>query len=183
MNSKLLSVAILLLTFGSPAFAQLKAVELIKNESSMTYRIVHPLHKVEATSKEVVYNVQIDTSKREVKSVTAQVDVTSFDSGNSSRDSHAMEVIDALTYPYASFTGSTISQQGDSLKIAGKITFHGVTKDIVIPALAKWELNKLDVTGDFDLSLEAFHIERPSLLLIPVEDKLSFSFKAAFRLD
>ena len=183
MNSKLLSVAILLLMFGSPAFAQLKAAELIKNESSMTYRIVHPLHKVEATSKEVVYNVQIDTSKREVKSVTAQVDVTSFDSGNSSRDSHAMEVIDALTYPYASFAGSTISQQGDSLKIAGKITFHGVTKDIVIPALAKWEPNKLDVTGDFDLSLEAFHIERPSLLLIPVEDKLSFSFKAAFRLD
>ena len=183
MNPKLLSVAFLLLVSGSPTVAQTKAVELIKDESSMTYRLVHPLHKIEATSKAVVYNVQIDPVKKEVKTVTAQVDVTSFDSGNSSRDSHAMEVIDALTYPDASFTGTTISQQGDSLKISGKLTFHGVTKDVVVPAMAKWEQNKLDVTGDFDLSLEAFHIERPSLLLIPVEDKLSFSFKAAFKLD
>lgn len=183
MNSKFFQVACLLFAFGSATVAQVKAVEPIKDESSMTYRLVHPLHKIEATSKEVVYKVQIDPATKEVKTVTAQVDVTSFDSGNSSRDSHAMEVIDALTYPYASFTGTSIAQQGDSLKISGKITFHGVTRDVVVPAMAKWEQNKLDVTGDFDLSLEAFHIERPSLLLIPVEDKLSFSFKAAFKLD
>ena len=28
---------------------------MIRDESSVTYRIVHPLHKIEATSKDVVY--------------------------------------------------------------------------------------------------------------------------------
>ena len=183
MAGRLVFFALFVVTFGSSASAQPKAADLIRNESIMTYRLVHPLHKIEATSKDVDYKVQIDPVTKVIKSVTAQVDVTTFDSGNSSRDSHAMEVIDAISYPYASFDGNSISQNGDSLKIAGRITFHGVTRDVVIPAMARWEQNRLEVSGDFDLSLEAYHIERPSLLLIPVEDKLSFSFKAAFRLE
>jgi hypothetical protein len=34
--------------------------------------------------------------------------------------------------------------------------------------------------GDFDVSLDAFKIERPSLLMIPVEDAMHFSILAAF---
>ncbi len=183
MNTKSLAVGVLTLAIGLPALGQVRALPLVKDESSMTYHLVHPLHKVEATSKDVVYDVQADPSMKLIKSVTAQVDVTTFDSGNSSRDSHAMEVIDALTYPSASFAGTSITQEGDSLKIGGKVTFHGVTRDVVIPARAIWDQNKLNVSGGFDLSLEAFHIEKPSLLLIPVEDKLSFSFTAVFRLN
>jgi hypothetical protein len=39
------------------------------------------------------------------------------------------------------------------------------------------------VDGSFELSLAAFKIDRPSLLMIPVEDTLSFSFAAVFGLE
>jgi polyisoprenoid-binding protein YceI len=171
-----------LLAIGS-APGQSRGIEPIKGESSMTYRLVHPLHKIESTSKEVVYRLQGDPTTRGVTSVSASVDVTTFDSGNSSRDSHAMEVIDAISYPEATFASTSIASHGDSLNVTGKLTFHGVTKDVTVRAKAVWGEKKLVVDGSFDISLTAFSIERPALLLIPVEDDLRFSFSAGFRLE
>jgi polyisoprenoid-binding protein YceI len=174
-----LIVCLLFLT-GTVAASQPRWVDVIKNESSMTYHLVHPLHKIEATSKEVVYRVCIDPVKKEITSVAAQVDVTTFDSGNSNRDSHAMEVIDAISYPDVVFSSTSITSHGDSLSVTGRLTFHGVTNDVVIPLAARWLSSKLQIQGVFALSLTAFKIERPSLLLIPVEDALTFEFASAF---
>ena len=166
-----------------PAPAQVKHLKQSKGESSMTYRMVHPLHKIEATSKEVVYDVEADPGTKQFKTVSGWVDVTTFDSGNSNRDSHAMEVIDAITYPDAKFEGTGFTQKGDSLFITGKVTFHGITREMTAGAVTHWSEGKLEVDGSFDLSLAAFKIDRPSLLMIPVEDTLSFSFAAIFGLE
>jgi polyisoprenoid-binding protein YceI len=172
---------VLLLLCLSTGMAQVKTLDAVRNESSVTYRLVHPLHKVEATSKDVHYKLDLDLEKKEIKAVTAVVDVTTFDSGNSNRDSHAMEVIDAISYPEASFASTGVTQSGDSLAVAGKLTFHGVTKDVVVKSSVKWSGNSLFVQGEFAVSLNAFNVERPSLLMIPVQDALTFSLVAAFR--
>jgi len=182
MITKLHVVALSLLTSSVIAGAQTKQVELLKDESSITYRLVHPLHEIEATSKDATYQLEIDPIKKEIVSVSATVDVTTFDSGNSNRDSHAMEVIDAISYPEVSFVSSSITQSGDSLRVTGKLTFHGVTRDIVALAASKWSPDKIEVRGSFVLSLTDFKIERPSLLMIPVEDALQFTFAAAWKL-
>lgn len=166
-----------------PVPAQVKHLQQRKEESSMTYRMVHPLHKIEATSKEVVYELEADPGTKQFKRVSGWVDVTTFDSGNSNRDSHAMEVIDAITYPDAKFEGTGFTQKGDSLIITGKVTFHGVTREMSAGAVSHWSEGKLEVDGSFELSLAAFKIDRPSLLMIPVEDTLSFSFAAVFGLE
>ncbi len=173
-------MATCLLTPLAQVAAQTKA-ELIKDESKLTYNVSHPLHEVEATSKDVMSTIELDPANRSVRSVTVSVDVTTFDSGNSNRDSHAMEVIDALTYPEVRFVSTSVAQNGDSVKVLGNLTFHGVTKEITIPAALKWSANRLDVHGDFVVSLTAFKIERPSLLMIPVSDDIRFTIVAAYR--
>ena len=107
--------------------------------------MVHPMHKFDATSKEVVYTASLDPGAKDLKTVSAVVDVTSFDSGNSNRDSHAMEVIDAMTFPETTFASTSIVQQDNSLKIIGKLTFHGVTQDITAIAVPEWGSDKLVV--------------------------------------
>lgn len=164
----------------APIAAQTKA-DLIKAESKLTYNLSHPFHEVEATTKDVMSTLELDPANRSIKSITVSVDVTTFDSGNSNRDSHAMEVIDALSYPEARFVSTSVAQSGDSVKVLGNLTFHGVTKEITIPAALKWSANRLDVHGDFVVSLTAFKIERPSLLMIPVSDELRFTIVAAYR--
>jgi polyisoprenoid-binding protein YceI len=180
MRAKLLWVSVISLILVSEAEAEIKQGQLIKADSWVSYRLVHPLHTIDATSKDAVYQIELDPAKEEIKSVATQVDVMTFDSGNSNRDSHAMEVIDALTFPYASFSSTSIAHRGDSLTVSGKLTFHGITKDIVATAVSKWSPNRLEVRGSFDVSLTAFDIDRPSLLMIPVEDTLRFSFASAF---
>ena len=176
------SIVVLVFTLlaSSLTTAQPRVAETLAGESWIAYRIVHPLHVIDAKSTSAQYSVELDPTTKEIKSVTAQVDVTTFDSGNSNRDSHAMEVVDALTYPDVLFTSTSIIQRGDSVWATGKLTFHGVTNEITMAGASKWQQNKLEVSGAFDLSLTAFKVERPSLLMIPVEDKLGFTLAAAF---
>ncbi|HET7152314.1 MAG TPA: YceI family protein [Candidatus Kapabacteria bacterium] len=180
---RILLSALVLTLFIVTAPAQQNFKTVTSSQASMTYHLVHPLHKIEATSNNVQYKVEMDPTSHAIKSVSGTVDVTTFSSGNSNRDSHAMEVIDALDYPDASFTSDSVvakGSSGDSLWVKGKMTFHGVTKDVLIPVGTKWSQNRLDVNGSFDVTLTEFNIERPSLLMIPVEDNLSFDFSAAF---
>lgn len=183
MRTKAFAMPAMMLLLSLASYAQPKKAELAKKDSWITYRLTHPLHEIEATSKDVVYHLDVDVSKREILNVSADVDVMTFNSGNSNRDSHAMEVIDAIEYPEVTFAGSSITQVGDSLKIAGKLTFHGVTQDIVMMAMPRWTSDTLEVSGQFKLSLTAFKVERPSLLMIPVQDALRFTFAAVFVLQ
>lgn len=162
------------------AFSQTMTVVAVKDQSSASYKLVHPLHEIDATSKDVEYTAVIDPAKKEIDTVSATVDVMTFDSGNSNRDSHAMEVVDALTYPDVSFIGTKFVPAGDSLAVTGKLTFHGVTNDITAWVTPTWNANSLSVSGWFDISMTAFKIDRPSLLMIPVKDTLHFTLKAQF---
>ncbi len=180
-NLILISLSLIILSVVSIS-AQPKKYEASEQESYITYRLTHPFHEVEATSRKVVCLIYADAQKKEIKNVLVQVPVTSFDSGNSNRDSHAMEVVDAISIPYAKFVSTNIMENGDSLKISGKLTFHGVTKDITINAATDWSTNKLIVDGVFNISLTQFKVERPSLLLIPVNDDLKFTLKEIFYL-
>ena len=176
MDIKNCFLLLALLLLVSVSKAQTKKIQADKKESSITYQLTHPLHEIEATSKDLGCWVDLDPAKKEISHVYVQIDVITFNSGNSNRDSHAMEVIDAISYPKVKFTSTSIVQNGDNLKVTGKLTFHGVTKEITFNAKTKWEVNKLTVTGNFVISLTEFKIERPSLLLIPVNDELRFSF-------
>ena len=55
------------LVLALTAEAQTKQADLIKEESWVSYRLVHPLHTIEATSKDVVYQIELDRRNRKSK--------------------------------------------------------------------------------------------------------------------
>ena len=180
MKTKSFVFLLLLFIPGSILFAQIKRLEAVKQESFITYKITHPLHEIESTSKMALCLVDADLKTKEIKKVLVQVAVTSFNSGNSNRDSHAMEVVEALLYPDARFISTSVTQKGDSVLAWGNLTFHGITKPVYMTAVDQWSGNKLIVTGGFTISLTAFKVKRPSLFMIPVSDALVFTFKQVF---
>ena len=182
MKTAYVPAFLLILVFIGGA-AQPKTLTFMKEQSSIEYRLVHPLHKIEATSKDVDCRLDADVATKSIKKVIVVVDVTTFNSGNSNRDSHAMEVIDAISYPEARFVSTSIAQEGDSVTVHGDLSFHGVTHEVILKGVTQWSANDLLVQGSLETSLALFNIERPSLLMIPVGDELSFSFVAAFHWD
>ena len=177
-----LSVLVAGLLVAGAVKAEVKKVQAEKSGTIITYHLVHPLHKIDAVSKDVDCTAELDPGARSFSSVTVSVDVTTFDSNNSNRDSHAMEVIDALEYPESTFTSKQIVQRGDSLFATGALTFHGVTHDVTIAAKPEWSASQVVVNGGFDILLSDYKVERPSLLMIPVENTLRFTLTALFKL-
>jgi len=180
-NSGFLRLFPVLILFAPTLFAGApEHLTAVKGDSYLKYLLIHPLHHVEGVSKDLMCTMDYDDATRTVRSASFEAEVSSFDSGNSSRDSHAMEVLDALTFPVVSFTRSAISGSGGNLQVQGNLTFHGQTRPIAFPATVTANGGKLDVEGKADVSLTAYGIERPSLLLVPVEDTLHISFDMVF---
>jgi len=113
---------------------------------------------------------------------TASADVTTFDSGNSNRDSHAMEQINAIEYPTVDFKSDSVSDQGQSVLVMGKLTFHGTIHDLTVTGTKTVTDDKVTVAGAFNISMTYYNITRPALLGLTAEDMLRFTYNAAFKL-
>ena len=164
------------------ANAQVTRLRANQDESFIKYKLTHPLHEVEAISKKGICIVNMDTTTQKIKQTLVEVGVTTFDSGNSNRDSHAMEVINAIKYPSAKFLSSDIVYKGDTLIVSGAMTFHGITKNIIFDATQKINGTRMEIDGSFKLSLTAYKVDRPTLLMMPVNDDLTFTVKEIFDL-
>lgn len=151
-----------------------------QKETIITYKLVHPAHTTVAESKQLQIKIEYDKDKKDILKALAQVRVTSFNSGNSNRDSHAMELIEADKYPFSRFRSTKIVNNDNSLTIYGDLTFHNVTRNITINATKSLSGNKLTIKGNFAVSLDQHNIERPKLLFVPTEEWLKFEFSTVF---
>lgn len=152
-----------------------KAYQAIKGESTLSYHMVHPMHKITGVSRDFLCTVDLsaDTVSSRIK-VSALI--SSFDSKNSSRDSHAMEMVQARKYPTVEFASESVKAEGDGYLVAGKLTFHGRTKPVSFHVTPHFQGQKVEITGGFAVKLSDFDVERPSLLFVKTEDKLTIDF-------
>jgi polyisoprenoid-binding protein YceI len=111
--------------------------------------------------------------------------VLSFNSDNGTRDAQMAEALEYRVYPNVSFVSTKIASERyvrdnhharSVWTIDGRLTFHGVTKNVCVPVSVILDGKKLVATGVFELKLTDFDIELPSLLLLPVENWIKVTF-------
>ena len=137
-------------------------------QSSLRYVVVHKLHKVDATSKEVEGRAVVKPDGSAITEVRAQV--ASFKSGDGNRDEHMLETMNVGSYPYVTFKGLAKSI-GDTTTMQGQVDFHGVKKPYSVPLkVAAQPDGTLHVTGSFNISLDGHNVDRPSLLFVKIDD-------------
>ncbi len=100
----------------------------------------------EAQGKFKEFLVDITGSKDDFSDVKvkATISVSSIDTDNSERDGHlkSADFFDAAKYPNIVFESMAFTKtSGNEYDIAGKLTMHGVTKDIVLKAKIKGPFN------------------------------------------
>ena len=120
---------ILLLILISPCFlvGQTKK-PLDKTKSSITYSMNHLLHAWDGISEQVNGVVQLGPDNR-IEKVAIASKVSAFDSKNSNRDAHMLEVVEALKFPNISFYSTSITEtKKGELDVKGVLQFHGVNK-------------------------------------------------------
>jgi polyisoprenoid-binding protein YceI len=147
--------------------------------SSITYTMKHKLHTWDGTSKQVNVASKWNGDKLEQISVLAKV--SSFNSGLSSRDSHMIEVLDALTLPNITFSSKSIKYNGSEILATGKLQFHGVTKEVQFAVKTRKENNQWVYEGEFPVLLESYNVKRPSLLFVKTDDLMKIRFVLVFK--
>lgn len=150
-----------------------------KEKSTIAYTANHSLHEWSGETHNVNAVVVLNDGDI-IQKVAVSANVADFDSQNASRDSHALEVLEALKYPKVQFTSTGISQQGQLLTVTGNLIFHGITKSVTFEANVANVKKGIVVEGIIPVSLEAFKVERPSFMLIKTDDLIQIKFHLEF---
>jgi YceI-like protein len=143
-------------------------------EGTLTYVVVHKLHQVRGTTRQIEGRA-LALPDGTVK-VQVRARVATFDSGNSNRDVNMREATHEGSHPYAEVRGT---MSGVTLPLTGprEAALHATvelngekqTQDVTVKL--EPEDAGIRATFSFPVSLDAFKIERPQLLLIKVEDR------------
>ena len=172
-------VLFLLLLVPSMMIAQTKK-PIDKKNSFVSYEMSHVLHSWVGTSKDLNGLVQHAADGR-IEKVALVSKVSAFDSENSNRDAHMMEVTEALKYPTISFySTSVVESKPGELDVKGILQFHGVNKETTFKASTVSKAGTTIVIGNFIFLLEDYKIERPSFMLKKVDNEVKVKFEVQY---
>jgi polyisoprenoid-binding protein YceI len=150
-------------------------LDVVAGRSALDYRIVHKLHVVDARSRQVEGRLAMAPDGKVQFAIRSLV--KSFDSSNSSRDSHMQETMEAASFPYVIFKGAaaitvpTAYPAKLSVQVEGELDFHGRKRRETIPVEVTFaSATEVHATSTFNVSLDAYAVERPSLLFMKIDD-------------
>jgi hypothetical protein len=168
MNKRILA-ALLLVTI--PAFAGPDS-QWVLQQSTLTYHVSHPLHQTEGVShaakgKGVCHAGQCD--------FLIAVPVKSFDSGDSNRDLHMLQVTRGAEFPLVTVRTRLPESAAASATINAdlEIQFAGQTAQYKqVPFKVETQGGQTHITGTIPATLADFKIDPPSLLTMPVKNDI-----------
>lgn len=151
--------------------------------STLTYRLVHRLHSVHGVSREIEGRARLLPGGG--VQVMIRAPIASFDSGNGNRDANMREATDAGHHPFVQLkavgdgaTAPASFPAAQEVLLRGELQFHGRTRPVAVPAKVTFESpDRARVEATFPVSLEAYGVERPSLLFVKVEDRVDVEAK------
>ena len=152
--------------------------EIDSNSSFIKYSGNHFLHNWDAQNDEISGLLDIENGTIDNIGVIAKV--KDFNSGNSSLDSNAMRVVEALKYPNVIFRSTLIEQDDDRIYLEGILEFHGIKQNLKLEGRIENAKDQIKINMSFIIRLSDFEIKRPSLLLRKVEDEISVEINLNF---
>jgi hypothetical protein len=142
------------------------------DQSTLSYHISHPLHQSDGVSKKARGKGACHAGQCDF---LIAVEVKSFDSGDSNRDLHMLQVARGGQFPLVSVRLQLpeTAAAGSMLMADLEIEFAGQTahyKQIPFQLTAKG--NSIHVTGTIPATLSDFKIDPPKLLTVPVKNEM-----------
>lgn len=168
MHKKILTA---ILVLALPAFAGSDS-QWVLEQCTLTYHVSHPLHQSEGVShvargKGVCHDGQCD--------FLIAVAVKSFDSGDSNRDLHMIQVTRGAQFPMVTVRTHLPETAPTSATIHAdlQIQFAGQTaeyKQVAFELVTQG--NQTRISGTIPATLSDFKIDPPTLLAMPVKNEM-----------
>ncbi len=147
----------------------------VNKSSKITYYGSHYTSDWQGHSSGVSGRIVYNAVNQIANSCSLRVDLTTFDSGNSNRDSNMLTYLDVFQYSDVLFVSNEISVEGINASIKGQLTFHGITRDINLTADISFT-DGFNAEGSFTILLSDYEVERPALLFKKIADEMKLKF-------
>jgi hypothetical protein len=178
MNKKLL-LALCLLAF--PTLGRAADRQWILERPTLTYRVSHPLHSTDGVShaakgKGVCHAGLCD--------FLIAVPVKSFDSGDSNRDLHMLQVTRGGQFPMVTVRTRLPEEVSGSATIRADLEIQFAGQAAVyrqVPFQLAAQGSRIRITGTIPATLSDFKIDPPTLLTIPVKNEMPVSVDMTWR--
>jgi YceI-like protein len=160
------------LLLALPQLASAADSQWLLQQGTLTYHVSHPLHQSEGTSHEVRGKGICHAGQCDF---LIAVPVKSFDSGDSNRDLHMIQVTRGAQFPMVtvrtklpeSASASTTIQADLEIQFAGQtVQYKQVSFQLVTQG------NQIRITGTIPATLTDFKIDPPTLLTLPVKNEI-----------
>src|SRR5215469_8742311 len=144
----------------------------VLEQSTLTYHVSHPLHQTDGVShaargKGFCYEGQCD--------FLIAVPVKTFDSDDSNRDLHMIQVTRGAQFPMVTVRTRLPENAAQESTIHAdlEIQFAGQTAEYKqVPFQLTKQGNKIEISGTIPATLADFKIDPPSLLTLPVKNEI-----------
>lgn len=153
---------------SSSAASETFVIDTDRAHASITFRIKH-LGFSWLTGRFDDFNgtFTFDAKKPENSTVKVEIDTKSVNTNHAERDKHlrGKDFLNVSKYPTATFESTGVKLNSDAATITGKLTLHGVTKEIEIAAAPvgggedPWGGYRQGFTGTTQLALKDFGID------------------------
>ncbi len=109
-------------------------------------------------------------------SVNFTLPLKTLKTGNSIRDNHMLNTLEADKFPKTKFSGEVrgnFPKNGRSKKVTakGQYTIHGETKTIKVEGTIQNKGNQLRVKAEFPIKITAYGMEKPGFWFAEIHDK------------
>ena len=133
---RIINVIAAVLILAMPVFASAASWSIDTDHSSVGFKVRHMMvSNVKGDFGKFNGVVEIDDKNLTKSKVEVVIDTTSINTGVAKRDDHlkSADFFDVAKYPTMTFVSSTVKKVGNgTLKVYGKLTLHGVTRDVVL---------------------------------------------------
>ncbi len=141
-------------------------------KSTLAYHVSHPLHETEGVSHEARGKAICRGGQCEI---LVAVPVKSFDSGDSNRDLHMLQVARGAQFPMVVVRARVpeTAAQSPSVDVDLEIQFAGQTVSYKkVPFHPTPQGDGIRITGTIPATLADFKIDPPTLLTVPTKNEI-----------
>lgn len=149
--------------------------------SEITFRATSRLMNAEGHFSRFSGDVWVDPAALTTGRITLTIEAASLDTGIEMRDNHlrSSDFFDVTRFPTVDFQSVRVEAAGRRATVVGRLTLHGVTREIAVPIDVQVSSSALVASGEFIVNRGEYAISYNSFVNpIGNEVRVAFTFRA-----
>lgn len=176
------AAGLLAIALGAPAPAGAEPVRyrILPEASKLGFHATSRLANADGRFQRFGGEVVVDPADLTTARIAVKVDAASIDTGIGKRDNHlrSEDFLHVERFPAITFESVRVEGAGRRVLLVGRLTLHGVTKEVTVPVEVSVAAGRVEARGQFDIKRTDYGIRYESFMN-PIGDRVRIEF--AFR--